>query len=66
MQARRLFGLALAVVTAGTSIALAGHASAKPHTLDGIPARRAVPVLMYHVIADPPASATAGSARHSR
>jgi peptidoglycan/xylan/chitin deacetylase (PgdA/CDA1 family) len=57
MQARRLFGLALAGVTAGTSIALAGHASAKPPTLDRTPDRRAVPVLMYHVIADPPASA---------
>ena len=56
MQSRRLFGLVLAVIGAGTSI-VAGQASAKPPTLDGTPDRRAVPILMYHVIADPPASA---------
>ena len=56
MQSRRLFGLVLAVIGAGTSI-VAGQASAKPPTLDGTPDRRAVPILMYHVIAAPPAGA---------
>ncbi len=56
MESRRPLGLALVVVTAGASV-LAGQAFAKPWTSTGRPDRRAVPVLMYHVIADPPASA---------
>ncbi|HET8811296.1 MAG TPA: polysaccharide deacetylase family protein [Gaiella sp.] len=48
--------MALVVVTAGGSV-LAGQAFATPWTSTGKPDRRAVPVLMYHVIADPPASA---------
>lgn len=56
MEARRLFGLGLVLITAATSVVLTGHASAKART-SGTPDRRAVPVLMYHVIADPPASA---------
>ena len=56
METRHLFRLGLVVVTAGASVVLAGHASAKAPT-PTTPDRRAVPVLMYHVIADPPASA---------
>jgi peptidoglycan/xylan/chitin deacetylase (PgdA/CDA1 family) len=56
MESRRPLGLALVVVTAGASV-LAGQAFATPWTSTGKPDRRAVPVLMYHVIADPPASA---------
>jgi peptidoglycan/xylan/chitin deacetylase (PgdA/CDA1 family) len=56
MESRRPLGLALVVVTAGGSV-LAGQAFATPWTSTGKPDRRAVPVLMYHVIADPPASA---------
>jgi len=57
MEARRLFGLGLVLITAAASVVLTGHASAKART-SGTPDRRAVPVLMYHVIADPPASAS--------
>jgi peptidoglycan/xylan/chitin deacetylase (PgdA/CDA1 family) len=56
MESRRPLGLALVVVTAGASV-LAGQAFATPWTSTGKPDRRAVPVLMYHVMADPPASA---------
>jgi peptidoglycan/xylan/chitin deacetylase (PgdA/CDA1 family) len=56
MESRRPLGLALVVVTVGGSV-LAGQAFATPWTSTGKPDRRAVPVLMYHVIADPPASA---------
>jgi peptidoglycan/xylan/chitin deacetylase (PgdA/CDA1 family) len=56
MESRRPLGLALVVVTVGGSV-LAGQAFATPWTSTGKHDRRAVPVLMYHVMADPPASA---------
>jgi peptidoglycan/xylan/chitin deacetylase (PgdA/CDA1 family) len=57
MGTRRLIGVALAATTCA-SVTLAGLASAGT----GIarqprPDRRPVPILMYHVVADPPASA---------
>ena len=57
MEARRLFGLGLVLITTGASVALVGHASAKAPTRVGAPDRRPDPILMYHVIADPPATA---------
>jgi hypothetical protein len=56
MGSRRPLGLALLVVAAGASV-LAGQSFAKPWTPTRRPDRRAVPVLMYHVLADPPVSA---------
>ena len=56
MEARRLFGLGLVLIAAGASSVLAGHACAEP-PMSVAPDRRAVPILMYHVIADPPPSA---------
>jgi len=56
MEAKRLFGLGVVLLATGASVVLVGHASAKAPT-SGTPDRRAVPVLMYHVIADPPQSA---------
>lgn len=56
MHARRLPGLTLVVAAVAASVAVADLAAAAtaPHTT---PDRRAVPILMYHVIADPPESA---------
>jgi peptidoglycan/xylan/chitin deacetylase (PgdA/CDA1 family) len=58
METGRLLGLALVAATAWTGVALADLASAgsraAPHLT---PDRRPVPILMYHVVADPPASA---------
>lgn len=56
MQTRRLPGLALVVAGVAASVAaadLAAAGTAPPR----LPDRRAVPILMYHVITDPPASA---------
>lgn len=56
MQTRRLPGIALVVVAVAASVAVADLAAAgtAPST---VPHRRSVPILMYHVISDPPASA---------
>jgi peptidoglycan/xylan/chitin deacetylase (PgdA/CDA1 family) len=56
MESRRPLGLALLVVTTGASV-LAGQGFAEPWAATRKPDCRAVPVLMYHVIADPPLSA---------
>jgi peptidoglycan/xylan/chitin deacetylase (PgdA/CDA1 family) len=57
VETRRLIGIAL-TTTVCASVALAGLASAGTHVaLQTKPDRRAVPILMYHVVADPPASA---------
>ena len=58
METRRLIGLALVAATAWSSVALADLASAGTRAAPQLtPDRRPVPILMYHVIADPPASA---------
>jgi peptidoglycan/xylan/chitin deacetylase (PgdA/CDA1 family) len=58
METRRLLGLALVAATTWSGVALTDLASAgtraAPHLA---PDRRPVPILMYHVVADPPASA---------
>ena len=55
METRRLLWLATATACAG--LTAAAVASAAPRASQAAPDRRPVPILMYHVIADPPASA---------
>jgi peptidoglycan/xylan/chitin deacetylase (PgdA/CDA1 family) len=58
VETRQLLGLALAAATACTSLVLADPAPAGMHAAPRLtPDRRPVPILMYHVIADPPSSA---------
>lgn len=58
METRRRYATAVLIATAGASIVLASH---EPANAAGNgqrdPDRRPVPILMYHVIADPPRSA---------
>lgn len=56
MQAKRLPGLALVVAAVAASVAVADLAAAGPAPRS-VPDPRSVPILMYHVVADPPRSA---------
>lgn len=57
MQTRHRIGVITLVLAVGTIVVLAAQQPAGAAAVPGTPDRRPVPVLMYHVIDDPPRSA---------